>query len=146
MAKRHDVFPSKYLQAADLGGKPINVTIERAPLETLKNKNGEDVKTVLYFRGAKKALPLNRTNWDAVADVTGEDDSENWPGYQIQLYPTTTPFGADVVNCIRIHAPEQGELKPDKAKAAEPKPAKAKAGKAAEPETLADEMDDEIPF
>jgi hypothetical protein len=115
MAKRHDVFPSKYLQAADLRGQPVNVTIERAPLETLKNKNGEDIKTVLYFRGAKKALPLNRTNWDSCADLCG-DDSDDWPGHQIQLYPTTTSFGADTVDCIRIRAPEQGELKPIKAK------------------------------
>ena len=107
MAKRHDVFPSKYLQAADLRGKPVNVTIERAPLETLKNKNGEDLKTVLYFRGAKKALPLNRTNWDSCADLCG-DDSDDWPGHQIQLYPTTTPFGADTVDCIRIRGTGAG--------------------------------------
>ena len=136
MAKRHDVFPSKYLQAADLRGKPVNVTIERAPLETLKNKNGEDLKTVLYFRGAKKALPLNRTNWDSCADLCG-DDSDDWPGHQIQLYPTTTPFGTDTVDCIRIRAPEQGELKPIKATAAK--------AKATEPKP-SDEMDDEIPF
>src|SRR5262245_23040091 len=138
MAKRHEVFPSRYLQAADLAGKPINVVIEKAPLETLESKNGEEVKTVLYFRGAKKSLPLNRTNWDSVAEITGEDDSENWPGHQIQLYPTTTPLGADVVECIRIRAPEQGELKSTKTKAAkaktEPKPSSA------------DEMDDSIPF
>jgi hypothetical protein len=129
MAKRHEVFPSKYLQAADLGGKPINVTIEKAPLETLKNKNGED----------QKSLPLNRTNWDKIADITGEDDSENWPGHRIQLYPTTTSFGSDIVDCIRIRAPEQGELKPIKAKPAKAKPAEEKP-------PLTDEMDDEIPF
>jgi hypothetical protein len=28
-----------------------------------------------------------------------------------------TPFGADTVDCIRIRAPEQGEIKPIKAKA-----------------------------
>ena len=133
MAKRNEVFPSRYLQAADLNGKPINLTIEKAPLETLKNKSGEDTKTVLYFRGTKKSLPLNRTNWDKVADITGEDDSNDWPGHQIQLYPTNTSFGADVVDCIRIREPEQGELKPAKAK-----PAKAKP-------SLAEEMDDEIP-
>ena len=139
MAKRHEVFPSKYLQAADLGGKPINVVIEKALLETLKTKNGEETKTVLYFRGAKKGLPLNRTNWDSVAAITGQDDTVNWPGHGIQLYPTTTPFRADVVECIRIRAPEQGELKPAKAKAAEAKTAEPKP-------PLADEIDDSIPW
>ena len=37
MAKRDDVFPSKYWKAADLNGKPLTVTIVSAPLETLKN-------------------------------------------------------------------------------------------------------------
>ena len=58
--KKADVFPSKYLKSDDLNGKPITVTIERAPLEPLKSPEGkEQNKTVLYFRGAKKALPLN---------------------------------------------------------------------------------------
>jgi hypothetical protein len=139
MAKRHEVFPSRFLTAADLNGKAVTLTIDRAPLEPLKNKNREETKTVLYFRGTRKVLPLNRTNWDAVADITGEDDSENWPGHQIQVWPTTTSFGADVVDCIRIRAPEQGELKPVKARPAKAKPAEPKPA-------LSDEMDDEIPF
>ena len=140
MAKRHEVFPTRFLTAADLNGKPITLTIQSAPQETLKNKNGEEVKTVLHFRGAKKTLPLNRTNWDAVADITGEDDSINWPGHKVEAYPTTTQFGADIVDCIRLRTPAQGELKAALA-------AKAAKAKPPEPESpLDDEMDDEIPF
>ena len=64
MAKRDEVFPSKYLKASDLSGKPITVTIESATLETLKTLDGkEQPKTVLGFKGARKTLPLNATNW-----------------------------------------------------------------------------------
>ncbi len=57
MAKRDEVFPSKYLKASDLNGKPIVVVIESAALETLKTLEGkEQTKTVLYFKGAKKSL------------------------------------------------------------------------------------------
>ena len=145
MAKRHEVFLTRFLTAADLNSKPITLTIQSAPQETLKNKNGEEVKTVLHFRGAKKTLPLNRTNWDAVADITGEDDSINWPGRKVEAYPTTTQFGADIVDCIRLRAPAQGELKAPATKTAkaQPKPPEPEAAK--EP-PLADEMDDEIPF
>ena len=31
MAKRNEIFPSKYLKASDLAGKPLVVEIERAP-------------------------------------------------------------------------------------------------------------------
>jgi hypothetical protein len=140
MAKRDDVFPSKYLKAADLGGKPLTVTIEDAPLEELKSAEGKSqTKTVLYFRKAKKMLPLNRVNWDAVANVTGEDDSENWAGHKIELYPTTTEMKGKMVDCICIRLPEQPELPKTRQK-----PLK-KSG-AAEKPPLSEEMSDEIPF
>ena len=70
MAKRDDVFPDKYVKAATLGGKPLTVTITSTPMETLKNPKGEEqTKTVLHFRETKKLLPLNQTNWDAVASL-----------------------------------------------------------------------------
>ena len=129
--KREDVFPSKYTKASDLNGKPIVVEIERAPLEVLKNPEGkEQQKTVLYFKGAKKALPLNAVNWDSVAAICG-DDTDDWPGHKIELYPTKTQMGGRVVDCIRIRPPAQRELKVAPAKAAEPEP---------------DDMDDAIPF
>lgn len=127
MATRDDVFPSKYLKAADLGGKPITVTIESAPLETLKNPEGkEQLKTVLYFMKAKKALPLNMTNWDAVAEIAG-GDSDDWPGCQVELYPDKTQMAGKIVDCIRVRAPAQRELP-------KPKP------------PLKEEMGEDIPF
>ena len=132
MATRDEVFPSKYLKAADLNGKPVTVTIEGAPLETLKNPEGkEQIKTVLYFRGSKKMLPLNMTNWDSVADICG-DNTDDWPGHRIELYPDRTQMGSKIVDCIRIRAVAQREL---------PKKPAAAAGPPA-----ASEMNDEIPF
>ena len=62
---------------------------------------------MLSFVGAKKVLALNRTNFDAVADATGEDDTDNWPGRQIELYPTKTQLGNKTVDCIRVRPPAQ---------------------------------------
>jgi hypothetical protein len=133
MAKREDVFPSKYLRAGDLNGKSAVVTIVSAPIETLKGANGEERKTVLYFRGKKKVLPLNRTNWDSVAAICGED-TDTWPGEQIELFPTQTEMKGELVDCIRVRRPRQDE----EAKA--PK----KSAKPLKP--IADDMDDAIPF
>jgi len=127
--KRDEVFPGKYLKASDLKGKPRTVEIDHAPYETLKNTKGEEQqKIVLYFVGAKKALPLNMTNFDAVADIWG-DDTEFWPGQKIELYPTTTQMGGKTVDCVRIRRPR--EL---------PSPPRPKQ------EGARPEMDDEIPF
>ena len=132
MSTRDDVFPSKYLKASDLNGKPITATIESAPLETLKNPEGkEQLKTILYFKKARKALPLNMTNWDAVAEIAGAD-SDDWPGCEIELYPDKTQMAGKTVDCIRVRAPAQRELPKQKPPA--PKP------------PLADEIDDAIPF
>lgn len=121
MVKKHEIFRSKYLKAADLDGRPRTVTIEAARTETLKNDRGEETKTVLYFKGVRQALPLNLTNWDSVADVTGQDDSDDWPGHKVELYPTTTEMRGKTVDCIRIRAPAQREL-PAKKPAAQKQP------------------------
>ena len=98
----------------------------------MKNPDGgEQAKTVLSFRNTKKTLPLNITNWDAIADVTGEADTDQWPGYRIELFPTTTEMKGKTVDCIRIRAPAQREL---------PKPAPAPKS------PPADDMDDDSPF
>jgi hypothetical protein len=139
MAKRDEIFPSKYLKAADLEGKAIVTTIVSAPKETLKTPDGrEDTKTVLYFRSAKKTLPLNRTNWDSVADICG-DDTDTWPGCQIELYPTQTEMKGKVVDCIRIRAPAQDDFVTATAKAASPTKRPVK-------KPPSDDIDDVIPF
>jgi len=107
--KRDDLFPSKYLKCADLKGKPRVVEIEQAPIETLKNPKGEEQrKPVLYFKGAKKALPLNLTNFDAVAAIASSDETNDWPGTKIELYPATTMMGGKITDCIRIRPPQAG--------------------------------------
>src|SRR5258707_9094821 len=105
MATRNEIFPSKHSKASDLAGKPLGAEIERAPTETLGSGNDAERKTVLYFRNGVKPMPLNMTNWDSVAAIAG-DDTNDWPGHRLQLYPTTTELKGKVVACIRIRAPK----------------------------------------
>ena len=130
---RDEVFQSKYLKTADLKGKPRIVTIERAPYETLKGLDGkENPRVVLYFENVAKSLPLNATNFDAVCNATGCPDTEDWPGQQIELYPTTTTMGGKPVDCIRIRPPSSS------------RPARAAPPPAPTPPV--GEMNDEIPW
>src|SRR6516162_1695841 len=129
MPTRDEIFPSKYLKCADLKGKPSKEDIEASPVETLKGTDGkEERKTVLYFKGKTKTLPLNMTNWDSVAAICGAD-TDDWPGGRIELYADKTPMGGKTVDCIRIRAPRRREQTPPTAA----KPAE-------------DDMDDGIPF
>lgn len=108
--KKSEAFPSKYLKAEDLRGKPVVVTITKTTFELLKSPDGkEQHKTVLHFNGAKKTLPLNLTNWDSCAAICG-DDSDDWPGNKIEIYPAKTQMGGKMVDCVRIRPPAQREL------------------------------------
>jgi hypothetical protein len=141
MPTKDEVFPSRFLKGDDLK-KPITLTIERAPLETLKTPDGkEQTKTVLYFVNAKKGLVVNSTNWDSIADATGADNSDAWPGHKIELYPTKTTMGSKTVPCIRVRPAAQGVLKPA---AQEPPP--SDDGPPPVDELPADDMNDVIPF
>jgi hypothetical protein len=137
MPTKDQMFPNRFLKAPDLKGQPTAVEIESAQLETLKNAQGqEQTKLVLSFVGKTKVLPLNQVNWDSMVDITGEGDSDNWPGWKIEIYPTKTQMSGKTVDCVRIRAPAQGEL-------ATMKSVKKKGQQTASP---AEEMVDEIPF
>jgi hypothetical protein len=102
--KRDDLFPSRYFKASDLGGTSLDLAIKSATVETLKDMQGGAAdKLVLAFVGQKKALVVNRTNYDALAEVFGEE-TEDWPGKRITLFPDTTRVGGKSIACVRVRA------------------------------------------
>src|SRR5262245_54015197 len=108
--KREELWSSRFLRAADLQGRPNEVIIESAVAETLHDSRGERTKLVVHFRNRQKALVVNQVNFDSIVNVTGADDSDDWPGHAITLYPTTTTLGGKTVPCIRVRAPKQPVL------------------------------------
>jgi hypothetical protein len=111
MVTKNVAFPSKYISAADLP-KPIVREIVETNIETLKTRDGvSSKKIVVYFRGMSKSLVVNSTNFDSLAEVTGEFDSDNWPGHEIELFATTTQMGGKTVPCVRVRAPESAAKK-----------------------------------
>jgi hypothetical protein len=91
MVSKNEVFPSKYLKAGDLGDKPAIATIKVAALESIKGFDGQQQsKVVCYFAKHFKPLPLNRTNFDSIMDTAGSDETDDWAGTKIELYPTET--------------------------------------------------------
>lgn len=106
--KSADIFPSKYLRAADLNGHEPIVTIDRVALETL----GDESKPVIYFHGKDKGLVLNKTNWAAICDITKEDDSDQWRGHKVKLFTARVDFQGKRVDAVRIDAPKSGRPTP----------------------------------
>jgi hypothetical protein len=133
MVTKSEAFPSRWLKAPDLKGQPCVLKIERAMQEIVKFNGKEQEKTVLYFAGTGKALPVNATNWDAIEAVTGEPNSNDWAGHVIEVFPTTTEVRGETFNCIRVRAPAQSDIL-----AAAKSPKLRPAPKS--------DMDDDIPF
>ncbi len=81
----------------------MTVTIESVAGGTLVGTGGtKNKKPILRFKGTEKGLALNITNARVIAGMYGGFDSEAWLGKRITLYPTTTTFGSQTVECIRI--------------------------------------------
>lgn len=91
-----------FIFAFDLNGKDVVVTIDRVEAGNLTGQGGRKTKKpVCYFKGKEKGLALNSTNCRTIAALYG-NDTDKWPGKQLTLYPTTTSFGSETVECIRV--------------------------------------------
>lgn len=96
-------FDKEFLYAFDLEGRTVAVTIESVQGGTLVGTNGtKSKKPVLKFVGKEKKFALNITNCRVIAGLFGSFDSKDWLGKSIYLYPTTTTFGPNTVECIRV--------------------------------------------
>ncbi len=102
-----NIFPSKYVKAADLKGREITVVIARAEVEKL----GDDNKLVLYFQGREKGLVTNRTNADRVSYLYGSN-TDQWIGREIILYVDLVSFQGRTVEAIRIKPPARAAASP----------------------------------
>jgi hypothetical protein len=142
MVTKSEAFPSKYISAADLP-KPIVREIVETNTEVLKTRDGvSSKKLIVYFRGMQKALVCNSTNFDAIAAITGEPDSNDWPGHEVELFKDKTSMGGKVVDCVRTRAPGSGVKKKAAAKAAGPEG----GGHDVESENPAPDAEEPIPF
>ncbi len=120
-------FPSQYLKCADLNGKTCPLTIRTCVPEELGQGNDKETKPVLYFEKAQKGLVLNKTNAAVIADAYG-DDTDNWTGKAVEIYPTVVDFKGKLVDGIRLRI--QPQQQPQTQPTAAP---------------MADEFGDEIP-
>lgn len=126
------LFPSRFVKADDLGGKRVVLTIERVKVDRVRNEDGEREVAVVFFKGAKKGLLLNKTNAMAIAAMY-TPETDNWTGQRILLYGARVSAFGKTVDAVRVDEPPAA--KPNGAG----KPAQA------EPEHVPDALNEEVP-
>lgn len=92
------LYPGRFIKAAELLGKKVTVTIASVDLEGLIGEDGaEKAKAILSFRESEKKLVTCKTNGLCLREMFGRKVAE-WVGKRVTLFE-------DVWNgepCIRI--------------------------------------------
>ena len=124
-----DLYGGRFLTAQDVKA-PTEAIIERVEQEAF-TRPGEPTRTkaVLYFKGGKKGLVINKTNANAMATAFGKNFSD-WVGKRVTIKPEPTNFGGKPTQGLRLY-PVNTAVPPPQP---EPKP------------SLAEETGDEIPW
>lgn len=93
-------FPSTYVKASDLGGKPARLVIRSVQMETV----GSDQKPIMYFEKREKGMVLNRTNANTISMVYGTN-TDDWVGGEVELFTAMVDFQGRSVEAIRVRIP-----------------------------------------
>ena len=105
-----EVLPGQYLGAYSLNGNDMVVTIKSVGPETIVGTNGKKEQgLVIHFQEDILSMVCNKTDTKTISKVVGSSMLEHWKGKKITLYPTTTKFGGEMMECIRVRptAPKQ---------------------------------------
>ena len=112
----NDLFPSRWLKAADLKGREPVLTIRKVAYEPVGQ--AKTMKAIVYFERVEKGLVLNKTNATRIVQIAGSGVIEEWVGVQIKLYSTQVEFQGDLTDAIRIRpvtASKHNPLRPAEA-------------------------------
>lgn len=138
--RKDQIYPSKYLKAPDLKGRDVTVTIEDTDMVTLQGKP----TLIVRFEGKEKALVVKPSIFDQIEKVTGEFDTDNWPGHKIVLFATEQDFAGQTYDVIRVRT----KVRPPADDAPAPRPSRPVAPPDDEDDHVAepDEDPDSVPF
>lgn len=108
--KLSEMFPRKYASGEDLGGNPATLTIANVRTEKMRPQAGapEVQKFVVYFQGADKGVILSRTLAYQIADITGSEETADWTGKKVTLYPQPMKVAGKNRIAIRARKPAAG--------------------------------------
>ena len=109
--KLNEMFPSKYVKGEDLGGQAFTITIDHIQPERMRpNPQSPEVeKYVLYTAEGKKVIVLSKVLAQQIARLVGSDDTDQWTGKKIKIYPEPQTVAGVPRVAIRAKSASNGE-------------------------------------
>ena len=102
-----DEFFGSYLKTEDIK-KDLEVTVKEVKPEQFREEEKE--KLVVYFDELEKGLAMNKVNSEAMAEIAGSREIEEWVGTRVCLYvDKNVMFGGKRVGGIRIRLTKGAE-------------------------------------
>ena len=139
--KENDAFPVSHLKWEDLAERPARLTIAAVVMGEVGQGDDKETKPIMSFANTEKTFVINKTNFNTIANCTGQPDPDHWAGNHITLFKDVTEFRGKVVNCIRVQLSNNGA--PAVQAALPPETQEEDPGRQAPPPPL---TDDDIPF
>jgi hypothetical protein len=97
-----ELYPNRFLHADILKGKKVCLTVKDIFIENMEGeKKKKEPKVVVSFVERPLELVFAKTNGHCLKRMFGSDP-HLWVGKRVVLFPSTTTFGAEIVECIRI--------------------------------------------
>ena len=96
-----EITKGKYLKASDLDGKPKLKVVDSITEEEVGAD--KDIRPIVYFQNEEQGLVLNKTNLTTFREIYG-DETDEWIGKEIVLYPAKDKYAGKIVDCIRVRA------------------------------------------
>lgn len=110
--KISEVYPTKYVTAADLQGRTVTLTIKAVTMEEMLTHDNKTVsKPVAWFERTNKGFVMNATNARVIANLYG-DNTDGWTGQRISIYPTQVKAFGKMQDCIRVREEIPAQPKP----------------------------------
>ena len=139
----NEMKKSSFLKKEDCGAG-ILVTIKEVVQENVAKEGApEELKWCCFFNELEKPMVLNSTNVQLIAQITKQENTDNWPGWKVVLFnDPSVSYSGKMIGGIRVRAP-RGQA----AKKAAPAPAPAPVTPAPAPAAaLAEPEADDVPF
>lgn len=95
------LYPSRFVKAADLGGKDVTKTIRAVKVEELGEGDQKKGKVVVTFDDSKKQWVMPRTCGEALKLMFGRETNA-WIGKRVTLFSKMVDSFGDEVPAVRV--------------------------------------------